>query len=158
MTHFNNCVANNASALAKWHTILHLNVTASSPYSLALLALLQPESSLLRSPQQLWLTAQSRVDGTTPPALVTVLGLPLHEALRCLSSLPPPLRLFPPWPNRSLSFMFTICTLVYSFTWSKLLPPLPFPPRHSNPSFPLLNLTTWVPTSKHPLLTRKSEA
>lgn len=89
MTHFNNCVANNASALAKWHTILHLNVTASSPYSLALLALLQPESSLLRSPQQLWLTAQSRVDGTTPPALVTVLGLPLHEALRSLSSLPP---------------------------------------------------------------------
>ncbi|WVO23958.1 uncharacterized protein IAS62_005316 [Cryptococcus decagattii] len=81
--------ANNASTLARWHTILHLNFTASSPYSLALLALLQPEFPPLRSPQQIWFTAQSRVDGTTPPALVTVLGLPLHEALRCLSSLPP---------------------------------------------------------------------
>ncbi|ODN79479.1 hypothetical protein L202_03450 [Cryptococcus amylolentus CBS 6039] len=73
----------------KWHTILHLNMTASQPYTLALLALLQPEVVLLRSPASIWASAQSLVDSTTPAALVTVLQLPLHEVQKCLTAVSP---------------------------------------------------------------------
>ncbi|WVQ75848.1 hypothetical protein IAR50_005481 [Cryptococcus sp. DSM 104548] len=73
----------------KWHTIFHLNVTASKPHALALLALLQPEIPLLRSPTDIWQSAQSLVDSTTPAALATVLQLPLHEVQKCLTAVSP---------------------------------------------------------------------
>ncbi|WVQ98306.1 hypothetical protein IAU59_005429 [Kwoniella sp. CBS 9459] len=71
------------STLERWHVILHLNNTAIDAYSLTLLALLQPELPLLRSPQQIWRRAQSKLDLSTSPALATVLRLPLAEAHRC---------------------------------------------------------------------------
>ncbi|WVQ79827.1 hypothetical protein IAT38_001927 [Cryptococcus sp. DSM 104549] len=78
----------NPTGLARAHIILHLNGSASTPYSLALLALLQPELPIIRTPEQIWHTAQSLVTPSTPPALATVLKLPFHETQRCLESLP----------------------------------------------------------------------
>ncbi|OCF44802.1 hypothetical protein I317_01291 [Kwoniella heveanensis CBS 569] len=71
------------SRLERWHVILHLNNTADDAYSLALLALLQPELPILRSPQQIWRRAQSKLNSTISPALATVLRLPLTEVHRC---------------------------------------------------------------------------
>ncbi|WVF69541.1 hypothetical protein IAT40_004319 [Kwoniella sp. CBS 6097] len=71
------------STIERWHVIVHLNHTANDAYSLALLALLQPELPLLRSPQQIWRRAQSKLELSTSPALATVLRLPLSEVHRC---------------------------------------------------------------------------
>ncbi|WVN91023.1 uncharacterized protein L203_106270 [Cryptococcus depauperatus CBS 7841] len=79
----------NPSTLARWHTILHLTATAQTPYSLALLSLLQPQMPVLRSSTQTWTKAQFLVDGNTPPALASVLELSFPEAQHCLSSVSP---------------------------------------------------------------------
>ncbi|WVR04837.1 hypothetical protein IAU60_001849 [Kwoniella sp. DSM 27419] len=71
-----------ASAFERLHVILHLNVTATSAHSLALLALLQPALPWIRSPRRIWQQAQSKVTPETPAALATVLRLPLAEVNR----------------------------------------------------------------------------
>ena len=71
------------------HVILRLNRTASTPYSLALLALLQPPLPLIRSPRALWEDARLALTPDAPAALHTVLSLPFDDAARSLSLLPP---------------------------------------------------------------------
>ncbi|KAK8847641.1 hypothetical protein IAR55_005500 [Kwoniella newhampshirensis] len=74
------------TTLEKLHILVHLSSSANTAYSLALLALLQPDLPFLRSPHQVWHAARGKLESNSPPALVTVLRLPLHEAQRCLES------------------------------------------------------------------------
>ncbi|ORX35917.1 hypothetical protein BD324DRAFT_629535 [Kockovaella imperatae] len=69
------------------HVVLRLHNTASSPHALALLALLHP--SVLRSPKSIWEEARSKLTIDSPAALRVVLALPLEDAARSLSLLPP---------------------------------------------------------------------
>ena len=75
--------------MTRAHVVIRLNRTASTPYTLALLALIQPVFPLLRSPNALWLEARSKLTEDSPTTLRTVLSLPFEEAERCLSLLPP---------------------------------------------------------------------
>ncbi|EIW71071.1 hypothetical protein TREMEDRAFT_73179 [Tremella mesenterica DSM 1558] len=74
------------STWVKLHMILHLNLTASSPYSMTLLALCQPNVPFLRTPAKIWQQARTLKDIT--PALAAVLALPLEEAIDSLSLSP----------------------------------------------------------------------
>jgi len=74
--------------LARWHLILRLNRTATDAYALALLALLQPQVPFLRSPQELWQEARSKLRPSSPAALSAVLALPYEEAERSLELIP----------------------------------------------------------------------
>lgn len=75
--------------LTRWYSILHLNRTASDAYSLAILALLQPDSPGLPTAGKLWKLARASIDDTTPASWITVLDLPLSEATHYLSLLSP---------------------------------------------------------------------
>ncbi|WWC68186.1 uncharacterized protein I206_102109 [Kwoniella pini CBS 10737] len=79
--------ATEPSFIGRWHTVLHLHTSASDVYSLTLLALLQPDIPYIRSAQQIWQAAQAKINPSTPLTLVTVLRMPLQEALRCVDSL-----------------------------------------------------------------------
>ncbi|WWC59724.1 uncharacterized protein I303_102286 [Kwoniella dejecticola CBS 10117] len=75
------------SAVERWHVILHLHNTATDAYSLSLLAMLRPDIPYMRTAQQVWQDAQTKMTASTPLPLATVLKLPLHEVLRCAESL-----------------------------------------------------------------------
>ncbi len=76
------------TALARWHVIIRLNRSAKDSYSLALLALLQPQLPPLRAPKALWRDARNRLHADSPPALASVLALPFDEVLHSLELLP----------------------------------------------------------------------
>jgi hypothetical protein len=79
---------NEPSTLSRWYTILHLNRTASDSHSLALLALLQPHSSFLATPDSIWKQARASITESTPAPLITVLDTPLAEVESHLARLP----------------------------------------------------------------------
>jgi hypothetical protein len=79
---------NEPSTLSRWFTILHLNRTASDSRSLALLALLQPTSSLLASPESVWKQARASITESTPATLAAILDIPFAEAVDHLDRLP----------------------------------------------------------------------
>lgn len=70
--------------LARWQTVLRLNRTATDAYSLALMALLQPRTPLLRSPEAVWQAARVALRSDAPSSLATVLALPFEEAQHSL--------------------------------------------------------------------------
>ena len=76
------------SLLSRWRVIFRLNRTAKDAYTLALLALLQPELPFFRTPENLWRSARARLPADASPALSAVLALPLEEAVRSLEFLP----------------------------------------------------------------------
>ncbi len=78
----------NPTTLARWHVILRLNRTAKDAYSLALLALLQPEVPFLRTPQALWQAARAKLQSDSSASLRAVLALPFDEAINSLDLLP----------------------------------------------------------------------
>ena len=73
---------------SRWRVIVRLNRTAKDAYSLALLALLQPELPFFRTPQAIWKSARAILPTDASPALSAVLALPLEEAFRSLEFVP----------------------------------------------------------------------
>jgi hypothetical protein len=76
------------SRMSFLYTILHLNRTCADSTTLALLALLQPTSSFLAPAETLWKQARASIDERTPASLISVLDIPLQDALEYLSILP----------------------------------------------------------------------
>lgn len=76
----------NTSRLSYWYTIMHLNRTCSDSYTLAILALLQPRTQFLQSPESLWKQARACIDESTPASLITVLDTPFSEVVQYLST------------------------------------------------------------------------
>jgi hypothetical protein len=126
----------------RWFTILHLNRTASDSYSLAILALLQPEYQALNTPDKLWREARASINETTPAALITVLELPLSEAIHYLALVGPTQN-----PIEGMADQITLVHLndLYSRIFTKLVQ-ASTDPKHAVPTTVralLNNLTTY---------------